>query len=87
MLLYGYSVKKYKFFERISFRYQYSCPLLLQQFPCSLQYSLIRNKFSTTGNALQLVNSVINDFESQEQDPVIPSYLVNDFELKPHCFN
>ena len=28
-------------------------------------------------------NSVINDFESKEHDPMIPNYLFNDFESKP----
>ena len=29
------------------------------------------------------VNSVTNDFESNEHDPMTPSYLFNDFESKP----
>ena len=28
-------------------------------------------------------NSVINDFESKEHDPMITNYLFNDFESKP----
>ena len=32
---------------------------------------------------MRFVNSVINDFESKEYDPMIPSYLFNDFESKP----
>ena len=32
---------------------------------------------------MRFVNSVINDFESKEHDPVIPNYLFNDFESKP----
>ena len=32
---------------------------------------------------MRFVNSVINDFESKEQGPMIPSYLFNDFESKP----
>ena len=29
---------------------------------------------------MRFVNSVINDFESKEHDPMISSYLFNDFE-------
>ena len=32
---------------------------------------------------MRFVYIVINDFESKEHDPMIPSYLVNDFESKP----
>ena len=32
---------------------------------------------------MRFVNSVINDFESKEYDPMIPNYLFNDFESKP----
>ena len=32
---------------------------------------------------MKFVNSVINNFESKEHDPMIPSYLFNDFESKP----
>ena len=32
---------------------------------------------------MRFVNSVINDFESEEHDPMIPNYLFNDFESKP----
>ena len=30
---------------------------------------------------MRLVNSVINDFESKEHDPMIPSYLFNDYPV------
>ena len=33
------------------------------------------------------LNSVINDFESKEQDPMIPSYLFKDFESKSVVLN
>ena len=29
---------------------------------------------------MRFVNSVINDFESKEHDPMIPNHLFNDFE-------
>ena len=29
---------------------------------------------------MRFVNSVINDFKSKDHDPMIPSYLFNDFE-------
>ena len=45
--------------------------------------SQIRSKFSSAGYPIRFVNSVINDFENKEHDPRIPSYLFNDFELKP----
>ena len=32
---------------------------------------------------MRFVNSVINDFESKEYDPMIPNYFFNDFESKP----
>ena len=32
---------------------------------------------------MRFVNSVINDFESKEHDPMIPGYLFNDSESKP----
>ena len=32
---------------------------------------------------MRFVNSVINDFESKEHDPMILNYLFNDFESKP----
>ena len=32
---------------------------------------------------MRFVNSVINGFESEEYDPMIPNYLSNDFESKP----
>ena len=32
---------------------------------------------------MRFVNSVINNFESKEYDPMIPNYLFNDFESKP----
>ena len=31
---------------------------------------------------MRFVNSVINDFENKEHDPMIPNYLFNDFESK-----
>ena len=43
----------------------------------------IRIKFSSAGYPMRFVNSVINDFESKEHDPVIPNYLFNYFESKP----
>ena len=35
------------------------------------------------GYPVRPVNSVTNDFESNEHDPMTPSYLFNDFESKP----
>ena len=32
---------------------------------------------------MRFVNTVINNFESKEHDPMIPNYLLNDFESKP----
>ena len=32
---------------------------------------------------MRFVNSVINDFESKEHEPMIPNYLFNDSESKP----
>ena len=32
---------------------------------------------------MRFVNSVINDFESKEHDPMMPNYLFNNFESKP----
>ena len=32
---------------------------------------------------MRFVNSMINDIESKEHDPMIPNYLFNDFESKP----
>ena len=32
---------------------------------------------------MRFVNSVVNDSESKEYDPTIPTYLFNDFESKP----
>ena len=32
---------------------------------------------------MRSVNSVINDFENKEHDPMIPNYLFNDVESKP----
>ena len=32
---------------------------------------------------MRFVNSVINDFERKEHDPMIPNYLFNDSESKP----
>ena len=43
----------------------------------------IRSKFSSAGYPVSFVNSVINDFESKEHDPMIPNYLFDDFESKP----
>ena len=31
---------------------------------------------------MTFVNSVINDFENKEHDPIIPNYLFNDFGSK-----
>ena len=45
--------------------------------------SQIRSKFSSAGYPMRFVNSVINDFENKEHDPMIPNYLFNDFESKP----
>ena len=36
----------------------------------------IRCKFSSAGYPMRFVNSVINDFESNKQDPMIPNYLI-----------
>ena len=43
----------------------------------------IRHKFSTAGYPMRFVNSMINDIESKEHDPMISNYLFNDFESKP----
>ena len=43
----------------------------------------IRRKFSSAGYPLRFVNSVINDFESKEHNPMILNYLCNNFESKP----
>ena len=43
----------------------------------------IRRKFSSAGYPMRFVNSMINDIESKECDPMIPNYLFNDFESKP----
>ena len=43
----------------------------------------MRCKFSSAGYPMRFGNSVINDFESKEHDPMIPNYLFNDFESKP----
>ena len=43
----------------------------------------IRRKFSSAGYPLRFVNSVINDFESKEHNPMILNYLFNNFESKP----
>ena len=43
----------------------------------------IGKKFSTAGYPLRFVNSVINDFESKDHDPMIPRYLFKDFKSKP----
>ena len=32
---------------------------------------------------MRFVNSVINDFESKEHDPMIPNYLFKNLESKP----
>ena len=51
----------------------------------SLNFILRKTKleiFSSAGYPMWFVNSVIKDFEIKEPDPVIPSYLFNDFELK-----
>ena len=32
---------------------------------------------------MRFVNNVINNFETKEHDPMIPNYLLNDFESKP----
>ena len=42
----------------------------------------IGSKFSSAGYPLRFVNSVINDFESKDHDPVIRNYLFNDFDSK-----
>ena len=43
----------------------------------------IGSKSSTPGYPIRFVDSVMNDFESKEYDPLILSYLFNDVELKP----
>ena len=43
----------------------------------------IRSKFASAGYPMRFVDSVINDFESKEHGPMIPNYLLNDFESKP----
>ena len=45
--------------------------------------SQIRSKFSSAGYPMRFVNSVINDSENKEHEPMIPNYLFNDFESKP----
>ena len=42
-----------------------------------------RNKVLTAGYPMRFLNSVINDFESKRHDPMVPSFLFNDFESKP----
>ena len=42
----------------------------------------IRSKLSSAGYLMRFVNSVINDFERKEHDPMIPKYLFNDSESK-----
>ena len=42
----------------------------------------IRRKFSSAGYPMKFVNSVTNDFESKEHDPMITNYLFNNFESK-----
>ena len=42
----------------------------------------IRNKFSSAGQPMRFVNSVINTFENKKHEPMIPSYLFNDCESK-----
>ena len=32
---------------------------------------------------MKFVNSVINYFQNREHDPMIPSYLINNFKSKP----
>lgn len=43
----------------------------------------IRNKFSTVVYPMRFVNSLINDYESKEHDPMTPCYLLKHFESKP----
>ena len=48
--------------------------------------SLTENQFkilSTAVYPMRFANSLINDFESNEYDPDIPSCLFNDFESRP----
>ena len=42
----------------------------------------IRSKFTSAGYPMRFVNSVRNDFESKEHDPMIPNYLFKDIESK-----
>ena len=46
----------------------------------------IRSKFSTEAYPMKVLNSVINDFERKQHDPMIPNYLFNDFESKSIAF-
>ena len=43
-------------------------------------------KFSLVGYLMRFVNSMINDFESKEHDPIIPSHLFKDFESETIVF-
>ena len=47
----------------------------------------IRKKSSTARYPLGFLNIAINDFESKEHDPGLPSYLSKDFESKPIVLN
>ena len=42
----------------------------------------IRSKYSSAGYAVAFVNTVINDFESKNHEPMTPNYLFNDTESK-----
>ena len=49
----------------------------------SAQIFFIRKTQLEVGYPMRFANSMINDFESKEHDPVMSNYLFNDFESKP----
>ena len=49
----------------------------------SAQIFFIRKTQLEVGYPMRFANSMINDFESKEHDPVIPNCLFNNSESKP----
>ena len=43
----------------------------------------IRNKFLTEGYPMRFLGILMNDFESEELDPMVPGFLFTGFESKP----
>ena len=43
----------------------------------------IRNKFLTQGYPMTFLGILMNDFESEELDPMVPDFLFTGFESKP----